>query len=68
MQLGPLLMIGVCERLAPWAGPLESVVSTYEKVFLVVTMLGKRYLALTINKADAGILGDLITALSELET
>lgn len=68
MELGPLLLTGVCERLAPWAGPLETVVSTYEKVILLVAKLAKRYLALTINKEDAGIVSELISSLSTLET
>jgi hypothetical protein len=37
MQLGPMLLSGVCERLVPWAGPLETIVINYEKVVLVVT-------------------------------
>lgn len=68
MQLGPLLLTGVCERLVPWAGPLETVVSSYEKVIMLVTKLKKRYLALTIGKEDAGILSELISSLPQLDT
>lgn len=68
IQLGPLLLTGVCERLAPWAGPLETVVSTYEKVILLVTRLHKSYLAMTIGKEDGGILSELIPKLNELRT
>jgi hypothetical protein len=68
MQLGPLLLTGVCERLAPWAGPLEYVVSRYQKVILIVTRLEKRFLTLTINKEDADIISELILKLAELKT
>jgi len=66
MQLGPMLLTGVCERLAPWAGPLETVVSTYEKVVLVVRKLDKRYLALTIDRADASVLNEFLPSLESL--
>jgi hypothetical protein len=68
IQLGPLLLAEVCERLAPWYGPLETVVSTYEKVILLVTRLHKSYLAMTIGKEDGGILSELIPKLNELRT
>ncbi len=41
MQLGPMLLSGVCERLIPWAGPLEAVVSRYRKVVMIVRKLNK---------------------------
>ena len=66
MQLGPMLLSGVCERLVPWAGPLESVVSTYGKVALIVTKLKNRYLALTISRPDASSLGEVMEKLQEL--
>lgn len=66
MQLGPLLLTGVCERLAPWAGRLETVVSTYQKVLLIVAKLDKKYLALTIAREDADIMRDLFPKLMEL--
>ena len=66
MQLGPLLLTGVCERLAPWAGSLETVASVYEKVVLLVTKLERRYLALTVNREDAGILSEVTPKLREL--
>ena len=67
MQLGPLLLRGVCERLGPWAGPLETVTSSYEKLILIVTSIGKDCLALTINREDAVILPQLIPDLSKLK-
>ncbi len=66
MQLGPMLLSGVCERLAPWAGPLETVVSTYAKVVMIVTRFDRRFLALTIDRADAGILSDVTQGLLKL--
>lgn len=66
MQLGPMLLSGVCERLVPWAGPLETVVGTYANVAMIITKFGRRFLALTIDKADVGILPELIPALLKL--
>ena len=67
MQLGPLLLRGVCERLGPWTGQLETVTSSYEKVVLIVTSVGKDCLALTINRDDAAIVPQLISDLSRLK-
>jgi hypothetical protein len=57
----------VCERLGPWAGQLENVISSYEKLILIVTSIGKDCLALAINMEDAVILPQLIPDLSRLE-
>jgi len=65
MQFGPLILRGVCERLGPWAGALETVTSFYEKVILIVTSHRKDCLALTINREDAVVLPQLISDLSE---
>ena len=67
MQLGPLLLRGVCERLGPWAGPFEAATSSYEKVILIVTSVEKDCLALTINREDAAIVPQLISDLSKLK-
>ncbi|MGA2461196.1 MAG: hypothetical protein ABSF82_07240 [Candidatus Bathyarchaeia archaeon] len=66
MQLGPMLLSGICERLASCAGPLDNVVSTYEKVALIVKRLGNRYLAITINRSDESVLPEIIEKLQEL--
>ena len=66
MQLGPMLLSGICERLAPSAGPLDNVVGTYEKVALIVKRLGNRYLAITINRSDESVLPEIIEKLQEL--
>jgi hypothetical protein len=67
VQLGPMILQGVCERLVPWAGPLETVVSSYAKVVLIVTKLGKWYLALTINKEDRPFIREIVQSLQTLK-
>ena len=68
VQLGPLILTGVCERLAPWAGPLETVISRYQKVVMIVTRTqGRKYLAMMIAKDDAEILPDILKQLATLE-
>ncbi len=66
MQLGPMLLSGVCERLAPWAGPLEVVVSRYKKVTMIVRKLDKLFLAMTINSDDIDNMGEIIESLQGL--
>lgn len=66
MQLGPMLLSGVCERLATWAGPLEAVVSRYEKVVMMVTKLQGRFLALTIEREDSNALREIMDSLHTL--
>jgi hypothetical protein len=66
MQLGPVLLSGVCERLAPWAGPLEVVVSRYKKVTMIVRKLDKLFLAMTINSDDIDNMGEIIESLQGL--
>ena len=67
MQLGPLLLSGVCERLAPFAGPLECLVSTYEKIILIVMKLERLHLALSISRADADVVPEVIDHLQALK-
>jgi hypothetical protein len=66
MQLGPMLLSGVCERLAPWAGPLEAVVSRYEKVVMIVTKFQGRFLALTVNREDTVAVREIMDSLRTL--
>ncbi len=66
MQLGPMLLSGVCERLAPWAGPLQAVVSRYEKVAMIVTKIERFYLAVTINSEDADSIREIMEGLRRL--
>jgi hypothetical protein len=60
MQLGPMLLSSVCERLAAWAGRVESVVTTYERVVLVVVKLDEHHLAFTVNRQDVDLLPQII--------
>ncbi len=66
MQLGPMLLSGVCERLIPWAGPLEAVVSCYRKVVMIVRKLDKLYLALTINSEDISNMQEIMDSLQQI--
>ncbi len=66
MQLGPMLLSGVCERLAPWAGPLQAVVSRYEKVAMIITKIERFYLAVTINSEDADSIREIMEGLRRM--
>ncbi len=66
MQLGPMLLSGVCERLAPWAGPLDIVVSRYQKVAMIVKKLDRMYLAFTISSQDTDKLARIFESLRHL--
>ena len=66
MQLGPVLLAGVCERLAPWAGRLEAVVSRYEKIVMVVTKVEGLYLAMTINSEDVDSIREIMKSLEQI--
>ncbi len=52
MQLGPMLLTGVSERLAPWAGGLQSINVRYRDATMVIKKFGSNYLAVTINSKD----------------
>ena len=67
MQLGPMLLSGVCERLIPFAGPLEAVVSRYKKVVLIVRKLNKLYLALTINSEDVDNMQQVMESIQHIK-
>jgi hypothetical protein len=67
IQLGPMLLSGVGERLVPWAGSLEVVVCRYEKVVLFVTKLKKSYLAVTIDRDNPEqVIAEVLQALHTL--
>jgi hypothetical protein len=53
VQMGSLILMGVCERLSPWTGPVGSVVINYEKVLSVVMRVKDGYLAMTLEKGEA---------------
>jgi hypothetical protein len=68
MQLGPMLLSGVSERFVPFAGPLEAVVSRYQKVMIIAKKLEGRYLALSIDSEDANELPNILQSLRNLTT
>lgn len=55
MELGPLIMSGVAERLTPsgGAGRLESVIVNLEKDSVLLARVGTGYLAVSVDRADA---------------
>ena len=53
VQMGPLIVSGVCERLSPWTGRVGSIVINYEKVTSLITKLEAGYLCLTVDKEGA---------------
>lgn len=53
VQMGPLIISGVCERLSPWTGRVGSIVINYEKVTSLITKVKDGYLCLTVEKQNA---------------
>jgi len=53
VQMGPLILMGVCERLSPWTGRVGSIVINYEKVSSLIMRVKDGYLAMTVEKAGA---------------
>jgi predicted regulator of Ras-like GTPase activity (Roadblock/LC7/MglB family) len=55
MEMGPLIMSGVAERLTSTggAGRLESVIVNMEKDSVLLTRVGSGYLALSADRAEA---------------
>ena len=55
MEIGPLLMSGVAERLTPEgkAGKLECVIACFEKVCVMTIMGQGTQLAMSVDKPDA---------------
>jgi len=69
MELGPLIMSGVAERLTPTggAGKLQSVVVNMEKDSVFLTKVGKGYLAISIDRAEAlGVFQEIDTSIQKL--
>ena len=50
--MGQLILIGVCERLSPWTGPVGSVIINYEKVTSLITKVKDGYLTMTVEKSE----------------
>ena len=69
MELGPLIMSGVAERLTPTggAGKLQSVVVNMEKDSVFLTKVGKGYLAISVDRAEAlGVFQEIDISIQKL--
>ncbi len=53
MQLNALLVLGACERLSEWGGPVSNITVSYEKVLMHLAKFGKDILVLTVEKEGA---------------
>lgn len=58
MELGPLFMISLAERLTPSqkAGAVKSIVVNLEKDSILLTKLMDGYLAVSVGSADASVI------------
>jgi hypothetical protein len=55
MEMGPLIITGVAERLTPEgkAGELECVIACFQKDCVLVAKVGNGHLALSVDRAQA---------------
>ena len=55
MEIGPLFMTGIAERLTPQgkAGKLECVIACFEKDCVLITSVPNGHLALSVDAPDA---------------
>jgi len=70
MELGPLIMSGVAERLTPsgGAGKLESVVVNMGKDSVLLTKIRDGYLAISVDRAEAfGVFQEIDSSIRRLE-
>lgn len=70
MELGPLIMSGVAERLTPAgaAGRLESIVVNMEKDSVFLTKIGSGYLAISVDRAEAfGVFQEVNSSIRQLK-
>jgi hypothetical protein len=66
MQLGPMLLTGVSERLAPWAGGLQAVILRYAEATMIIRKFGAHHLAVTIDSEDYESVRETIESLKQL--
>jgi hypothetical protein len=66
MQLGPMLLTGVSERLAPWAGGLEAVIVRYAEATMIIRRFGKNHLAVTIDSEDYDSVRETMDSLEQV--
>jgi len=57
MKLGPLVMTGISERLTPAGevGPVDDVIINFEKDSVLLKKIGRGYLALSVDRANAAL-------------
>ena len=69
MELGPLIMSGVAEKLthSGSAGRLQSIVVNLEKDSVLVTKVGTGFLAISVNRAEAfGVFQEIDSSIHNL--
>lgn len=69
MEIGPLFMTGIAERLTPdlKAGKLECVIACFEKDCVLVTRTREGHLALSVDKDEAlPVLNEIIPQILKL--
>lgn len=70
MQLGPVIMSGVAERLTPTggAGKLQSVIVNMEKDSVLLTKIREGYLAISVERGEAFVvLQEIESSIRKLE-
>jgi len=66
MQMGPLLLVSICERLSQWTGEVGSIVVNYEKVDCLIVKVRDGYLALALEKGQpAETISQVVRALKK---
>jgi hypothetical protein len=69
MELGPLIMSGVAEQLthSGGAGRLQSIVVNMDKDSVLLTKVGRGYLAISVNRVEAlGVFQEIDPAVQKL--
>lgn len=67
VSFGPLIALGDMERLHPFSGRLEYVVTRYEKHFVVICNLQNHFVVLVLDsKVEIRVVEDICNAVSDL--
>lgn len=69
MEMGPIFMTGIAERLSPAAeaGKLECLIICFEKACVLVAKVGEGHLALSVDKEEAlSVFKDILPKISQL--
>jgi len=70
MELGPLFMTSIAQRLTPdtKAGRLECVIACFEKDCVLMTQIGKQYLAFSVDRDEAfTVFNEILAKLPDLD-